>query len=208
MLCFHPFSRHSRTGRPRCARAFGLEPSDHLDGGRALGASHANAQRSGGGMRWLCRGRSPTPLPSGVGWWHDNRRTLITERSVLGRRRRVPHEHRGARLSRHALALLPLADGSEAPSPRRDRCAPVRGRREAQGGSRTATAGCVGPSISGGSLVATTGRFLPCFTLKPIDDQGNSLVGNAPAEFKSTSGKCQSATPVFLHTGLPCGCDL
>jgi hypothetical protein len=42
-----------------------------------------------------------------VGRWHDNRHTLVTELSESGARRRSHHEHRRARLARHALALLP-----------------------------------------------------------------------------------------------------
>src|ERR1039457_4564314 len=50
-------------------------------------------------------------------------------------RRRVP-------LARHALALFPRADGSEAAGARRDFRAPAGGRREAEGGRRAARAGC------------------------------------------------------------------
>src|ERR1035441_10295916 len=61
--------------------------------------------------------------------------------SESGTGRRGDHEHLRARLSRHALASLPRADGSEAARPRRGRRAPVCGRREAgarkqNGGSR------------------------------------------------------------------------
>src|ERR1035437_4070814 len=83
----------------------------------------------------------------------------------IGRGRRGDHEHRRARLSRHAVAVFPCADGSEAARPRRGCFAPERGRREAQGGGREAAAGG-GFSIGGsGSVITTGGRgpklFLP-----------------------------------------------
>ncbi|MGA3100174.1 MAG: hypothetical protein ABSF25_27285 [Bryobacteraceae bacterium] len=71
----------------------------------------------------------------------------------VGRGRRSDHEHRRARLSRHALALLPRADGSEAAGPRRDRHAATRRRREAQGRSRAAEAGRIGFSASHHSII-------------------------------------------------------
>src|ERR1035437_7104256 len=42
---------------------------------------------------------------------------------------------RRARLARHAVALLPRADGSQTTRPGRDRRTPARSRREAQEGS-------------------------------------------------------------------------
>src|ERR1039458_3435075 len=53
--------------------------------------------------------------------------------------------------ARHALPLLPRPDGSEAARPRRDRCAPACGGREAQKGSRTAEMGYCGFPNGGGS---------------------------------------------------------
>jgi hypothetical protein len=52
------------------------------------------------------------------GRWHDNRHTLVTELAESGAGDDGDHEHRRARLSRHALALLPCADGSETARPR------------------------------------------------------------------------------------------
>ena len=76
----------------------------------------------------------------------------------VGRGRRGDHEHRGARLARHALALLPRADGSEAARPRRDRRAPARGRREADGRGCCAETGWCPFSIGCGSVIARRSR--------------------------------------------------
>src|ERR1035441_6525976 len=70
--------------------------------------------------------------------------TLNTQTGQMWRGRRSDHEHRRARLSRHAFALLPRADGGEAACPRRDRHAPARSRREAKRGNRTPAARCAG----------------------------------------------------------------
>ena len=103
------------------------------------------------------------------GRWHDNRHTLGHGTRGVGRRRRGDHEHRRARLARHALALLPRADGGEAARPRRNRRTPARSRREAPEGSRAATALCDGLSIASCSVIASR-----CFPESPGSQNGDA----------------------------------
>ena len=76
-------------------------------------------------------GKQPFPTTSGSrpGPQESTRRLLRRDAgSPRTGQRRGDHEHRWARLSRHALAVLPCPDGREATSPRRNRRAPVRGQ--------------------------------------------------------------------------------
>jgi hypothetical protein len=72
------------------------------------------------------------------GRWHDNRHTLATELAEGGARRRGEYEHRWACVARHALALLPRADGGKTAGVGRNRGTAARIGRETQGGKRAA----------------------------------------------------------------------
>jgi hypothetical protein len=118
--------------------------------------------------------------------WRVGRPTGLAVARESGRRRRSDHEHRRARLSRHALALLPHADGGEAAGPRRDCGAPGCGRREAQGGSRAAGSDCDVLSITGGSVIARRETWVAdCLTMAskrvhlPLLPSAPSLVRNS-----------------------------
>ena len=86
------------------------EDGDSLDSGLA----------GGGDYRRLVRGRDMGSTAAHDFWEHENRHTLVTELSESGAGDEANHEYCGARLARHALAVLPCADGSEAARPRRD----------------------------------------------------------------------------------------
>jgi len=71
----------------------------------------------------------------------------------VGCRRRGDYGHRRPRLARHAFALLPCSDGSQAARTRRNRHTPAHGGRKTPTGHRTAAAGCGGLRISVGSVI-------------------------------------------------------
>src|ERR1035437_8348672 len=74
--------------------------------------------------------------------------------SRIGCGRRSDHEHRRARVARHAFPVLTCADGSEAEGAARDRGTANRGRRQAPQ-RRAATAGCDRLSCRAGSVSRT-----------------------------------------------------
>ena len=133
-----------------------------------------------------------------VGRWHDNRHTLVTELCRVGRGRRGDHEHRRARLARHAIALLPRADGSEAARPRRNRHSPERRRPRAQGGSRAAATGCGGFSIVA-SVIASSGRRQLLLLTARLSPQTLSLSRNRRfGVLKAEKGGCSALAVAVL----------
>ena len=95
-----------------------------------------------------------------VGRWHDNRQMLVTELSESGAGDEVILCIAGHVSAAIAVTSPAPVDGSEAARPRRDRGASVRGRREAQRGSRAAGAGRGGFSVCGGSVIASGSHAL------------------------------------------------